>query len=146
MENSKQAELLKRATKLAGSEETAKRLIADAMSVSESFSKEQAELVKRYIILFRTKVEAVTNGLPKETKGELSSLICGFSVEEMMAVLLINSSECSVFLQMKCSDFIYKAASIWEMSAMQIALSHMKSNIIDMVMKLRPEPPKDNLS
>jgi hypothetical protein len=146
MENSKQEDLLQRATKLAGNEDMAKRLIADAASVSESFSKEHAELVKRYVSLFYTKIDAVTNGLPKETQGELSNLISRFSIEEMISVFLINSSECSVLLQMRCSDFIYKAVSIWEMSAIQSALSQMKSNLMDMVMKLRPEPPKDHLS
>lgn len=146
MENSRREDLLKRATKLAGSEELANRLIADSNVVVEEFAKEQSLLLKRVLENLRDKQEAAMNGLPNETKYSLANIVSLNSVEEIYTIFLLQAADCSVFAQVKCSDFIYRAADVWEKSAMHAALTSMSRGLMDMIMKARPEPPKDKLS
>jgi hypothetical protein len=142
----KQEKLFNRATKLAGSEEIAKLLMEDVKGIVENFAKEHGELLNRSLDLLRTKIESHTLGFTNETRKELLSAIDTGLVEEIMSYLLISAAGYSVTLQMRCADFMYKAASIWEMAATHIAISQMKSGIMEMALKLRPEQPKDHMS
>jgi len=146
MEESRRENLLKRATELAGNAELANRLIADSDLVIAEFAKEQTLLLKRVLTNLRDQQEAAMSGLSEEAKSSLAQIVATSSIDEIWAILLLQAADCSVFSQTRMSEFVYRAASVWEKSAMHAALTSMSRSLMDMFMKSRPEPPKDKLS
>lgn len=142
MTDSRKEDLLTRATKLTGNAVLAKQLIADSNLIIDEFAKEHALLMKRTMNALIEKQASAMTDLSSEAKSSLKNLLSINSIEEIYSLLLLEAAEGAIVAQSKCSDFVYLATSIWE----KVALSSVSRNLVDMILKNRPEPPKDKLS
>lgn len=135
------------AVKLAGSDELVDKMLAETNEIIREFEKDQSELVKKYILKIKDKTKTLSSSVDdKENREKLSSLISLDTADYLIDSILAAAATSAAVIKVKLPNFIFKAADHFEKAMINEAMRTAQSTMIDMIMKMKPEPKKESLS
>lgn len=144
----KEQRMQQEATKiLDGDERLSKELVEYAKDSTKVFADEFSDLMKKHILKMKADTERMTSSIrDEEKKAALNSLVIINIIDELVSIMLMSAANCAITSHIKMSLFIFKAAERFESAVVERTMSSMSEKIMEVMMSLRPEPDKENLS
>jgi hypothetical protein len=123
-------------------------LVEECDVLLTQFGKDQSKLISKYVDLLKEKQHSIfrshLNNFPEHIKTQVACMIVGYSVDALYCMMIMHAADCAIMTNTKISVFVSRVMYLWE-DAINLAKEY-KADTLDLFIKSRPEPSKENLS
>jgi hypothetical protein len=140
-------EFLSKAAEYAGSEALAKKLIDNINKELDEFDRVNVNDLRKSMLRIYDIINTAAIEIDDIKNRESFIGIMSLNViEQSISVLFQSAAEIAVTTKMPQSLFVFKAAEMFERVVQASAMKAVSNSIIDMILKNKPMPSKENLS
>ncbi len=140
-------ELLEKVTKYTGNIDLSADIITSINTAVNEFDRSLYDYLHKHIEKLHAMVSEKAKSIEDtESRSSFTHILGLFVIEETLSVLFQSASELSVVSKLRQSLFVFKAAEMFEMVFNTMTIQNLSSSLMDMILKNKPEPKKENLS